>query len=810
MTDNRDIGRALLNPHDDLAHCVELLRTIHDVPDAELPARLSAIACTMLGIATGGFHVASPRTSASLIEDVSCDGRRFGCFAFDGPPALRPRLVALARLTSLALSQRRKQADQQQIVDHIYDSIIAMDMAGFITSWNSGAERMFGYAADEAIGRNVLFLYAGESRDLPAVDEFAEQGGREMEVRRRRKSGEAFWARLSLSKVYGDDGTPIGIIAYLSDITESVEARQRLLLHAKIFEQSDQGIVITDEDRRVLSVNPAYTRITGFSAGEANGSVLGSLLSNNLASFLDDIRSALARDGKWHGELHATRKNGERFPTLVSVSTVPALEGGKAHLIWTFSDLTEQKLAAERIHLLAYHDAITDLPNRSLFLELTGQALAETRRDKRGGAVLLADLNRFKPINDNFGHEAGNALLREVAARFRCSMRDGDIIARIGDDEFAVALFEQGHNEKAGVVAQRLLASLDDPFHVLGHEVRISASIGISVYPEDGGSIEALLRNADVALYRAKQTGNSAYVFYSEEMNERSLERLTVEAGLRRALKQNELVLHYQPKVDIATGALIGAEALLRWQHPERGLVPPGEFIPIAEESGLIVSLGEWVLEEACRRARQWHDAGRRPIRIAVNLSARQFIPGLADNIRQLLKRHGLPAEWLELEITESMLMNSVDEVTQMMDELTGMGIALSLDDFGTGYSSLSYLKRFPIETIKIDRSFVRGTPEDSDDCAIAAAIVSMSKQLKLRVIAEGVETGAQAQFMRSLGCDEIQGFLISPPVAVDAFEAMLMGEADQQARENMAAMRRKASSSVLRGQPKLSRTKRA
>jgi diguanylate cyclase (GGDEF)-like protein/PAS domain S-box-containing protein len=775
MNDSAAIIRTLIK-HDDILRSAELLLAVNAASDAELPERLTAIAVAVLGQRKGQFYVAQPPASARLIEDVSFEGKRYGSYAFDGPQSLRSRLIALARLTAMALAQRKQASNYRQIINQLYDSVIVMDMAGFILSWNKGAERMFGYSSDEAIGRNVLFLYADEEDDLEQ-DLFLEHGGREMEVRRRRKSGETFWARLSLSQMCDVQGGPIGIIGYLTDITEQVESRQRLLLHAKIFDQSEEAMVITDQDWRILSTNPAFTTITGFSAHEAEGKVLGTLSEQRTDSRLDEIRAALHVNGRWCAEIRTKRKSGEEYPVQASLSQVTATNGSVSHLICTFSDLTERKQAADKIHHLAYYDPVTALPNRSLLVELTEQALAEARRDNGSGALMFIDLNRFKPINDSLGHEAGNILLREVGERFRDVMRDGDVVARIGDDEFVVALFDHVHSESSGVVAQRLLAALDVPFEVRGHELRIGASIGISVYPDDGNSVETLLRNADIALCRAKQSGSNAYVYYSEEMNERSLERLKIEAGLRRALENDELVLHYQPKINLADGAIIGAEVLVRWQHPERGLVQPNEFIPIAEESGLIVAIGNWVLEQACAQARKWHESGQMPIRIAVNLSARQFGPDLAAAIHDLLRRHELPATWLELEITESMLMNRAERVIDMMGTLSKMGVSLSLDDFGTGYSSLSYLKRFPIETIKIDRSFIKGTPDDGDDCAIAGAIVSMSKQLKLRVIAEGVETAAQVDFMRTLGCDEIQGFLFSPPVVVGEFEAMLLSK---------------------------------
>jgi diguanylate cyclase (GGDEF)-like protein/PAS domain S-box-containing protein len=777
MTDNGNIVRAISPRGEDFSQSSELLLAVIAAADGDLPGRLSVIVSTALGSIRGGFYTAEPPHDLPLVESVSYEGARYGCYAFEAPQSLRSRLITLAHLTAVALAQRKQEKHYRQIIDQIFDSVIVMDMGGFITGWNKGAERMFGYSADEAIGHNILFLYAEDHNDNVLYDEFLEHGGREMEVRRRRKSGEIFWARLAFSQMHDAQGAPFGMIGYLTDISERIEDRRRLLLHGKIFEQSEQAIMITDKDWRLISVNPAFVNITRRAEEDVVGKLITRLSRDPKPAMYELIRDALNRHGRWQDEISFTRSDGNVLPIQISASVVHAFDGGIGNVIWIFSDISERQRSAERIRHLAYYDSVTGLPNRSLLIELTEQAMAEARRDNSGGALMFIDLNRFKPINDSLGHDAGNVLLREVGQRFRDVMRDGDVVARIGDDEFVVALFDDIHNKNAGIVAQRLLASLDAPFTVAGHDIRIGASIGISVYPGDGARVEILLQNADIALYRAKQTGASTYVYYSQEMNQRSLDRLKVEAGLRHALHNNELLLHYQPKVDLITGVIIGAEALVRWQHPERGLVPPMEFIPIAEESGLIIAIGNWVLEQTCAQARKWHEAGFAPIRVAANLSARQFGTGLAAHIRNLLQRHDLPAEWLELEITESMLMNSAEQVIEMMDELSALGVSLSLDDFGTGYSSLSYLKRFPIETIKIDRSFIKGTPDDADDCAIAAAIISMSKQLKLRVIAEGVETIAQRDFMRSLGCDEIQGYLISPPVGVAEFEAMLAGK---------------------------------
>jgi len=369
-------------------------------------------------------------------------------------------------------------------------------------------------------------------------------------------------------------------------------------------------------------------------------------------------------------------------------------------------------------------------------------------------------------------------LLVEVAIRLRKALRDEDVVARLGADEFAIALFDIDKDYHAGFVAQKLIALFDEPFFIDGHELRVGASIGISMYPQDAGDTETLLRLADIAMYRAKQGGENnegGYAYYSEDMNRNTLNLLRTETGLLHAIEYDELLLYYQPKIDMEGGQITGAEALVRWQHPERGLLLPGDFIPIAEETGLIVQLSDWVLDAVCGQARRWKDAGLEPVRIAVNITAREFARSLPDRIRAVLSRYQLGGEWLELEITESMLMHSTDRVISIMEQICNLGVTISLDDFGTGYSSLSYLKRFPINTLKIDRSFTMGIPEDTNDCAIASAIIGIAKQLRHKVIAEGVESMAQFNFLRDAGCDELQGYLFSRAVPVDSFEMMLV-----------------------------------
>ncbi|MFZ6817491.1 putative bifunctional diguanylate cyclase/phosphodiesterase [Undibacterium sp. Ji22W] len=551
----------------------------------------------------------------------------------------------------------RAQSIHTQILDQIHESVITMDLAGFILSWNLGAEKLFGYSANEAIGQNILFLYEqNDADDELRSDIFLEHGGREMEVRRRKKSGEIFWASLSLSMLCDEMSQPIGMIGYLSDITD-------------------------------------------------------------------------------------------------------------------------RKRSEEKINHLAYYDPLTDLPNRTLFKKLVDNNLQQSQRNDASVSVMFIDLNRFKPINDSLGHRIGDLLLQQVADRFRSTLRENDVIARLGSDEFAVALQDIKQHFHTGLVAQKMLATLEPVFQIDGHELRLGASVGISIYPQDGIDAEELLQKADIAMFKAKRQNEKSsgnYAFYDVEMNRMISGRLYLESGMRRALQRNEFFLLYQPKVDIYSGEVLGAEALIRWAHPQDGVISPLEFIPVAEETNLILQIDAWVLDAACAQAKIWQDAGILPFRIAVNVSAKEFTTSLPERVALALIKHQISSSWLELEITESMLMQNADGVVKIMAEITAQGVKLALDDFGTGFSSLSYLKRFPIDTLKIDRSFIQGIPDDVDDCAIASAIISMAKQMKHRVIAEGVENREQFGFLQKMGCDEIQGYLFSRPLEVEKFSGLI------------------------------------
>ncbi|MFZ2854171.1 MAG: EAL domain-containing protein [Rhodocyclaceae bacterium] len=687
---------------------------------------------------------------------------------------LHARFTHDQRVAALAASESELRY-QAQMLDQIRDSVITMDLEGYIIGWNRGAEHLFGYRADEIIGKNILMLYADTEEDDPLLNAFLENGSHEMTVRRRKKSGEIFRASVSLSIAHDETGRPSGLIGYVVDISDRLAAEEKLHLHARIFERNSEAVLVTNAEQRIVSANQAFSLITGYAETEAIGQRPEMLNAQPEESLLTvEILQRVETTGQWSGELQLRRKNGERFPVDASISSAQDLHGTLGHYFLVFSDITERKEAEREIYRLAYYDPLTSLPNRTLFYSLLEQAVIEAHRNRTQGAVLFIDLDRFKNINDSFGHTPADSILREVGRRLTTTLRSQDLVSRLGGDEFVVALPDIARREHAGHVAKKLLAALEKPFFVEEHEVLLSASIGISIFPEDGNETEILIKNADVAMYRAKKLGRGIHVFYSQEMNLRSLDQLKLEGSLRRAVERNELCLHYQPQLDLASSRITGAEALLRWQHPEQGMVSPAQFIPVAEETGLIIPIGEWVIDAACRQIREWIDQGLPPVRIAVNLSARQFSAALPRTVLGIIARHGIPSNSLELEITESMLMHNADSVVAMMREFAEAGILMALDDFGTGYSSLSYLKRFPIDNLKIDQSFVRGIPSDQDDCAIARAIISMAKNLRLSVIAEGVETAEQLDFLREAGCDEIQGYHFSQPIPADEFATLL------------------------------------
>jgi diguanylate cyclase (GGDEF)-like protein/PAS domain S-box-containing protein len=641
------------------------------------------------------------------------------------------------------------------------DAALELDLAGYVTGWSAGAEQMFGYSAAEAVGRHVLFLYADDDDDYSIAELVVEADHARTEVRRRKKSGDTIWVRLAITLV--DDGMRVR----LTRVRDALSASGKNSLHERIIEESGQGVLVLDARGRIVSVNGAFTRITGHTMREAVGKT-PHMLHLNLPDA--ELRAGVP----WRGETVGRRKNGDWYPQSVAVGAVRDAQGRVSHAFALLTDISAYKQAEARLQRMANYDALTGLPNQGLLMQLLAQAMAAARRTRAHGALLVVEITRLGAIADTLGHDVGNALLVEAGRLLRTRLREGDILARLDGGKFAVGLPAIERREHAALVARKLADALAAPLAVGPHSLQVGTHVGIAVWPEDAQDPAALLRGADVAAARAGNSMEPALLFFSEEMNQRVKEHLRIESELREALAKGELQLYYQPKVSLRSGRIVGAEALLRWRHPVRGLVSPGVFIPVAEETGLIQALGNWVIEEACRQVGQWRDAGLAMPPVAVNLSARQFDRGLPQRLAEVLARHRVHPEQLMLEMTESLLVRGADSVVAIMNELVAMGLALALDDFGTGYSSLAYLKKFPISTLKIDRAFVVGLPHGENDCAIARAIVTMAQQLRQEIVAEGVETMEQMAFLRELGCDQLQGYLFSQPVPAADFERML------------------------------------
>ncbi len=583
---------------------------------------------------------------------------------------------------------------------------------------------------------------------------------------------------VTLTLMRDDNGAPLFFTLVIADITERARAAEQQRQAAAVFSNTQEGVVITDPGGAIVAINPAFCVITGYDESELIGANMRMLQSGRQdESFYREFWASIASAGYWQGEMWNRRKSGEIYPELLTVSTVRDESGAIRNYVGTFTDITRLKQSQDELEHLARHDPLTGLPNRMLLLSRLEHATERLKRHGGLGAVLFMDLDRFKLVNDSLGHPAGDELLKAVADRLRHRLRDSDTLARLGGDEFVAVLEDLGTTEQAGAVAQTLIERVSEPFQIAGgHEVYVGLSIGISLFPLDGQNAQALIREADTALYAAKEGGRGTYRFYRAELTEAVNLRLATEARLRRALEHGDMVLHYQPLVAIAGERLTGVEALVRWQDPVEGLIPPDRFIGFAEETGLIVPLGDWVLREACRQTQTWRAAGLAIESVAVNLSSRQFeLPDIAERVQGVLAETGLPAKCLELEITEGALMHHGDETLGKLAALKALGVRLAVDDFGTGYSSLAYLKRFPIDKLKIDKSFIDNIPHDTADMKIAAVIIDLARNLGLEALAEGVETPEQLDFLRQRGCNTAQGYLFAKPLPADAFSAHLV-----------------------------------
>jgi diguanylate cyclase (GGDEF)-like protein/PAS domain S-box-containing protein len=693
---------------------------------------------------------------------------------------LIPKLLRLPSPQALKTSETFLRA----IFDATPDAMLVSDEQGIITMVNQQTECLLGYSINELLGQSIETLLPECFRAAhPALRaQFAASTaawpmGLNRAVKVLQKDGSELDVEISLSPIQTEQG--LFFTSSLRDITERKRIEIDLRIAATAFE-SQEAIVITDTASFILRVNKAFTESTGYTEEEAVGQKISILKSGRHdAAFYAAMWDSINRTGTWQGEVWDRRKNGEIYPKWLSITAVKGGDGIVTHYVGTHTDITERKAAEEQIYQLAFYDPLTRLPNRRLLQERLKHSINVERRDGKQLGLLMLDLDHFKTVNDSLGHLAGDDLLQQVATRIIARLRDVDMVARLGGDEFIVLLENISHPEDAARVAEEIIADLNKPFNLTQSEdVRIGASIGISLYPQHGDSPEILMEHADAALYHAKDQGRGCFSYFSEDLTIAVRDRIALEVRLRKAIKKQELVVFYQPQVDIVSGRIVGAEALVRWQDPVEGLIPPFRFIPIAEETKLIVEIGGWVLRETCRQGRQWLDSGLPPLTLAVNVSSHQLRRSdICALVATVLAETGFPASQLELEITESGLMKNQDNATAILNSLRTQGVRLAIDDFGTGYSSLVYLKHFPMDVLKIDKSFIDDIPFHQDDMEITATIIAMGHILGYKVRAEGVETTDQLAFLQAKGCDSYQGFINSRPIPAKDFAELLSNQ---------------------------------
>jgi diguanylate cyclase (GGDEF)-like protein/PAS domain S-box-containing protein len=672
--------------------------------------------------------------------------------------------------------------------------IFVSDAEGSCTYTNAAYHRISGLNLEETLGTNWSMAIHPEDRERVLAEwrvAARDQAPFQTEFRFLQKDERIVWTRVNSAAML-DGKKWFGLVQTVEDITERKAAEFTLrVAEENLFMEKERAqvtlnsigdaVLTTDTLGNVTYLNLVAEAMTGWAHDEALGRPITEVFNivdgtTRLAAANPMLRAI--------GENMAVglaansvliRRDGSDSAIEDSAAPIHNRDGQVTGAVIVFHDVSESRAMALEMAHLAQHDFLTGLPNRLLLTERFSHAIGLAQRHKKQVGLLFLDLDNFKHINDSLGHAVGDLLLQSVANRLVECVRTTDTVCRQGGDEFVILLAEIGQPQDAAHVAETLRAALDMPHLIDGHELHISLSIGISVYPDDGTNVDTLMQNADTAMYHAKASGRNNYQFFRADMNARAVRRLFVESSLRRALKHGEFMLHYQPKIDLATGAMTGAEALLRWQDPDLGLVMPAQFVPIAEDNGLIVPVGRWVLREACRQVQAWLDSGLPAVPVSVNISAAEFRhEGFLEGVAQILKETGLAPHYLQLELTESILMHDVESSASVLEALKAMGVQLAIDDFGTGYSSLSYLKRFPIDTLKIDQSFVRDIATDSDDATIVAAVIGMGRNLKQRVIAEGVETQEQLEFLQARHCDEGQGFHFSHPVSAEDFARLL------------------------------------
>jgi diguanylate cyclase (GGDEF)-like protein/PAS domain S-box-containing protein len=680
---------------------------------------------------------------------------------------------------------KRAEADLRKlsrVLEQSPASVVITNTDGIIEYVNPRFEKVSGYSASEAIGQNPRFLKSGDKTKQEYQEIWANlMVGKEWRgmFHNKRKDGSIYWESASISPLRDERGNITHFIAVKEDITAQKRAEDQLRMNATVFETTTEGIMVTDEDNRIKTVNPAFSRITGYSQDEVLGRMPNMLSSGrHNKAFYEKLWESVLEKSYWSGEVWNRRKDGSVFPEWLSISAIKDDQGLVKEYVAVFSDITKHKKDEEQIRYQANYDALTGLPNRSLLSDRLSQAIVAAHRESWMLAVLFVDLDHFKVVNDTFGHVVGDELLQLVSTRIKACLRESDTVARFGGDEFIILLQDVTEMDSVAFVAHNIIEHITRVYSLYGRDIFIGASIGITVYPDDAMNADSLLRNADMAMYQAKERGRNTYQFFTASMQQHTLERQQLELDLRQAVQRNELEIYYQPIINPKLNKVVSVEALLRWNHPHRGLVSPAIFIPVAEDSGQIGPIGEWVLRGACEQLKRWHMAGFSDLKLAVNLSSRQRELGLeVDFLKQVLEETRIPSDFLTLEMTESLLMKDTDEAMTWLSGFKALGVRLSVDDFGTGYSSLSYLKRFPVDALKIDRSFVSDLPDDLEDSTLVKTIVAMAESLNLSLIAEGVETKEQADFLMDVGCHNLQGFFYAKPMTAKSLSDLLEGD---------------------------------
>lgn len=654
-----------------------------------------------------------------------------------------------------------------QIVESLQEGIWVVDKNQNMIYANQHLADMLGYEMDDLQGQQLFQLMTDDyaSTCKARLKQIKPGATENYEIEFLHKAGHSLMTEVTMTGMEDAFGGPDGFIISVVDVTlQRTQALQLKLLSSAV-EQSGTMVMITNRAGDIEYVNPKLCKATGYSKEDVADMKARMLQSEGSDEQRAEMLASTEAGDDWHGEVHIRKKNDDEFWALTTISAIHDDTGQISHYISVGEDVSELKEAHLKMEQLAYVDSLTGLANRLLFRDRLEQVLKSVQRNNTQAALLFLDLDQFKRINDSLGHDVGDALLMKVAEMLRQCVRHQDTVARMGGDEFVILLTDVDGMAGASAVARKILNTMQNPNRLLRHEIIVTPSIGITMAPDDSLNADILLKNADLAMYRAKSMGRNNYQFFTEEMNAQVLDNLMIENELRHAIENNELILDFQPQMSLRASQLTGVEALVRWIHPEKGLMDPGEFIPVAEQAGLMINLGEWIMRNACRQWREVEKQGMPPVKLAVNLSARQFRDQyLLNMIQNILSETDFKPIQLQLEITETTLMDNLEHAVSILEQIKSLGISVSIDDFGTGYSSLNYLKRLPIDELKVDRTFIRDIPEDKDDMAITSAVIAMAHELKIKVVAEGVETREQWDFLKKNKCDYAQGYLLGKP----------------------------------------------